>query len=349
MEGVSAFVTRRMDVALDLARFRQMSVGMRAYAEELAERLPRVAPDLTFAIRPRAAALGLGEQVALPLALRRLAPRLVHFLSVYAPLLAPRPYVITIHDLIHLRFPQYFKRSVGPYYATIVRAVCAGAARVITDDDRTVEDLERYLRVPPAKVSVVPLGVDALYLAPVAAETAVAGGTPYFLFVGNHRPHKDLATLFAAWEALDPAREIDLHVTGPDDLPPGASRPRRERGRLRFLGDVPPVQLARQYRGALALVHPALCEGFGLPLLEAATVGTAVIACADAVPAVLRPYVDAFPARDVRALAALMSRALDEPLPRDEARRFARTLTWDRCAERTAEVYRAVLEESALR
>jgi glycosyltransferase involved in cell wall biosynthesis len=81
-------------------------------------------------------------------------------------------------------------------------------------------------------------------------------------------------------------------------------------------------------------------------MLEAAAVGTAVIACNDAVPAVLRPYVEVFPARDVRALTQLMARALEETRARADARRFARNLTWDRCAERTAEVYRSVLEES---
>ena len=341
-----AAVNAAIDVALDLARFRQMSAGMRAYAEELAARLPRVAPDLRFAALPRGAALDVNEQIGLPLALRRLRPRLVHFLSVYAPLLAPRPYVITVHDLIHLRFPAYFKRSVGPYYATVVRAVCAGAARVLTDDDRTVGDLERYLGVPRDKVSVVPLGVDDVFLASVRAEPPAV---PYFLYVGNHREHKDLATLFAAWQSLDAGLAVDLLLTGADDLPPGTARPAREWGRLRFLGDVPREDLPRLYRNALALVHPALCEGFGLPMLEAAAVGTAVIACADSVPAVLRPYADVFPPRDVRTLGALMSRALSEPVARDEARRFARTLTWDRCAERTAEVYRTVLQESALR
>jgi glycosyltransferase involved in cell wall biosynthesis len=89
-----------------------------------------------------------------------------------------------------------------------------------------------------------------------------------------------------------------------------------------------------------------LCEGFGLPMLEAAAVGAAVIASDDAVPAILRPYVDVFAARDVPTLARLMAAALSEPRSREGARRFARTLTWDRCAERTAEVYRNVLEES---
>ncbi len=333
----------RVDVALDLPRTRQLSVGMKAYAEELAARLPRVAPDLRFVTLERHSALGVEEQIAVPFALRRAKARLVHYLSVYAPLAGPRPYVITIHDLIHLRFPAYFKRTVGPYYATVVRMVCARAARVITDDERTVADLQRFLGVDPGKVAIVPLGVDATYLAEV---TAVSPARPYFLNVGNHRSHKDLATLFAAWEALDPACEADLVLTGDDDLPQGTAHPRRARGELRFIGNVDAVRLAEFYKGAVALVHPALCEGFGLPMLEAAAVGAAVIACDDAVPAVLRPYVDVFPPRDVRTLAALMARALAEPRARDEARRLARTLTWDRCAERTAEVYRTVLQES---
>ncbi len=336
----------RVDVALDLPRIRQLSVGMRAYAEALAERLPRLAPDLAFAIVPRTSALNLTEQVAVPLGLLRVRPRLVHFLSVYAPLLGPRPYVITIHDLIHLRFPEFFKRSVGPYYATMVRAVCAGAARVITDDERTIEDLGRYLGVPARKVAVVPLGVDDLFL-----DDAVPwpSSKPYFFYAGNHREHKDLATLFAAWERLDPALDVDLVLTGPDDVESGVRRPQRARGTLRFLGEVPPGRLASIYAGAVALVHPALCEGFGLPMAEAAAVGTAVIACADAIPSGLRPYADVFPARDVAALTQLMMRAVDAPRSRAEARRYARGLTWDRCALATAEVYRTVLREHRTR
>ncbi|MBD5634616.1 MAG: glycosyltransferase family 4 protein [Candidatus Eremiobacteraeota bacterium] len=334
------------DVALELPRMRHMSVGMTAYAEELAARLPLVAPDLRFVTLVRTSALDLAEQIRLPLALRRLEPRLTHFLSVYAPLAAPAPFTITIHDLIHLRYPQYFKRSVGLYYATVVRAVCARAARILTDDERTVPDLERFLGVPPRKVSVVPLGADDRFSQPAPP---AGDRLPYFLYVGNHRPHKDLATLFRAWQRLDPNLEIDLLLTGADDVP--EEKPRRPRGSLRFLGDVDNDRLAQLYRSATALVHPALCEGFGLPMLEAAAVGCAIIACEDAVPSVLRPYVDTFPARNVEALAAAMARALAAPATgrRDEARRFAGSLTWNRCAERTADVYREVFEECRIR
>ncbi len=331
----------RLDVALDAPRTRHISVGMGAYARELAARLPLVAPDLCFATFPHDRPFGLDEQVRLPLAMARARPRLSHFLSVYAPVFAPRPYLITIHDLIHLRFPALFKRNIGPYYATVVRAVCAGAHRVITDDDRTVGDLARFLGVPPAKAVVIPLGVDDVYLreaAPLALER------PFFLYVGNQKPHKDLATLFAAWEALDPALTVDLVLTGNDEL--GGVRPQRANGSLRFLGFPAAQVLARYYRSAVALVHPALCEGFGLPLLEAAAAGGRVIACSEAVPRVLKPYVEAFPPRDVRALRALLERELENPRPSEDARRFARTLTWDRCARATAQVYRETLAES---
>jgi alpha-1,3-rhamnosyl/mannosyltransferase len=103
------------------------------------------------------------------------------------------------------------------------------------------------------------------------------------------------------------------------------------------------------YRGALALVTASLREGFGLPLLEAAAVGAPVIGADDAIPGNLLPYVEHFVPRDAGALAALMERAARSPGPREEAQRFARTQTWDRCAQQTAEVYREVLAENRTR
>jgi len=152
-----------IDVALDARMGRQLSVGMRTYARELVARLPRIAPDLRFTVWSRGAHLGFAEQVALPLTIAREKPRLVHFLSIYAPLVVPAPYVVTIHDVIHLQFPQYFKRKVGLYYATAVRRLLRGAARIITDDERTVGELHERLQVDPRRCRVVALGVDDVY------------------------------------------------------------------------------------------------------------------------------------------------------------------------------------------
>lgn len=330
-------------ILLDARLTRRMSVGMKAYASELAARLPRVASDLRFTHHVRGGNFGWDEQVALPLEILRARPGLTHFLSLYAPVFAPGPFVITIHDLIHLHYPAFFKRSVGPYYRTVVRATCARASRVITDDEATAEDLAFFLGVPRAKVRVIPLGCDDAYFGEIPAERVAR---PFFIYAGNHRAHKDLPTLLSAWASLPPHLEADLYLTGEDDLPP-ERRVTRERGTLHFLGDVTTERLARLYRACVALVHPALREGFGLPMLEAAVVGARVIACADAAPAVLRPYVDCFAARDIASLRAFMEQSLTS---RDEARsgmllQAARALTWDACARGTAEVYREVLEE----
>jgi glycosyltransferase involved in cell wall biosynthesis len=263
------------------------------------------------------------------------------------PALPPRPYVVTIHDLIHLRFPQYFKSKVGPYYRTVVRLVCTRAARVITDDERTVGDLQRFLGIDRARVRIIALGANDRYYAPVEpCEPA----RPYILYVGNHRAHKDLPTLFEAWAGLPSDIALDLYVTGADDFE-DLSRYSRVAGRIIALGDPSIEELASYYAGARALVHPALCEGFGLPLLEAMAVGCPVIACEDAVPAVLLDATLTFKGSDVAGARSALLRVLQDPALSESlvvrGRERARTFTWDRCAEETAKVYREILEERA--
>jgi glycosyltransferase involved in cell wall biosynthesis len=324
-----------------------MSVGMKTYVDELVARLPRVAPEFAYCAFAKGTNFGWAEQVKLPVAMRRERLDLIHFMSLYVPVVAPARSVITIHDLIHLRFPRYFKKRVRPYYGTVVRLACARAKRVITDDEGTVADLERFLGVPPAKVRVVSLGVDERFARQVEP---FAGPRPYFLYVGNHREHKNLATLFAAWSSLPPERAVDLYVTGPDDFGGELQRLRTATREIVALGDVPDGKLPSYYAGARALVQPALREGFGLPILEAMMAGCPVVASEDAAPRVLEPAALTFGTGNVAELAAILEDVVaDEGLRArfvNLGRRIAQPLTWDRCARATADVYREVLEEA---
>lgn len=333
-------------VALDRRETRRMSAGMIRYARELAARLPLVANDLQFDEITGGDNFGFDENVRLPLDILRGGSDLTHYLCLHAPVLAPRPFVVTIHDLIHLRFPQYFKGSVGPYYRTVVRFQLMRAARVITDDERTVEDLVRFLGVDRGKIRVIALGASDVFFREAQPFEAPR---PYFLYAGNHFEHKDLATLARAWASLPQECEADLYLTGEDDVDALRSEYTRERGTIVTLGEVSEEELARYYAGAVALVHPSLCEGFGLPMLEAMALGAPVVACRDAVPAVLKDGLFAFAPRDAQAAASAMQRLLaDEPLRRavgQHARDLARPYTWDRCAAETAQVYREVLED----
>jgi glycosyltransferase involved in cell wall biosynthesis len=282
--------------------------------------------------------------------MRRERVDIIHFLSIYVPLVAAAPSIITVHDLIHLRFPQYFKAKVRPYYQTVVRIACARARAVVTDDERTIDDLHDLLGVDRRKIRVIPLGVDDRFLNPVVP---FAAERPYVLYVGNHRPHKNLATLFDAWSRLPAEDTVDLYLTGPDDFDGELQRRSTATRAIAALGDVPDERLAAYYSGARALVQPALREGFGLPILEAMAAGCPVIACEDAVPRILEPAALTFGARDALELSAILHDVLADAGLRERfvnlGRRIARTLTWDQCARATADVYREVLDSGRKR
>jgi glycosyltransferase involved in cell wall biosynthesis len=311
------------------------SMGMRAYTRAILERVPRVAPDVELV--PVESPL-----LVHPVALRAARPQLVHLPYLEAAPLVPRPYVAMVHDVIHLRFPQLFSRATAAYWRLVAGPLYRGAARVLVSDERVADDCAALLGVARERIRVVPLGYgDAVPEAePWPAER------PYAFYAGNHRPHKDLATLYAAWAALPAEIALDLVLTGPDE-PRVRSTYVRENGAIAFLGELDDAALARRYRGALAYVQPSLAEGFGIPVLEAAVAGTPVVATTSSVPSIVAPYAASFAAGDVRALTALLT-----ALARDPARARARAAegaealrayTWDRFAASTAAVYREVV------
>ncbi len=334
------------DVALDVRETSHMSAGMLAYVRALRRLLPAVAPDIRVLHVGRGDNFDLEEQIALPLALARMRPRLAHVPTPFVPRVIPVPYVVTVHDVIDLEFPQYAKRKVAPYWRYVAGPVLRAARAVITDDDATVPLLERYLGVDPSRVRVIPLGVDA----PEPVPPAERRERPYFFYAGNHRPHKDLATLVAAWSSLPGAPPVDLVMTGAR-TPELHLAARGAGGILVFAGDCDEARVWALHRGALAYVQPSLREGFGLPLLEALRAGTPVIASDTAVPAMLRSSVHRYPARDVAALRALLARAIDEhesfAAAAARARDATADLTWERAVRATAGLYRELLSAAA--
>ena len=181
----------------------------------------------------------------MPLAMWRKHPRLIHHLSLYAPLLRVAPTIVTIHDLIHLRYPNIFHRRSGPIIGGLYAPYYSAPKRVITDDARTVNDLEHMLGVDPLKIRVIPLGVDELFLSSKFdhPNTGPERERPYVIYVGNHRPHKNLTTLMQAWAALPTSVTYDLVVTGSDDFELDAPRTRTNGARLFCLGDLPEEDL----------------------------------------------------------------------------------------------------------
>ncbi len=326
-------------LAFDARETSHMSAGVLTYSRKLREWLPRVAPDLDLLAVGNGDNFDLAEQIGLPLAIARSHARVAHFPTLFVPRFIPCPYVVTVHDLIDLHYPQFVKRRVVPYVRAIVAPVVRGARAVITDDDATVDDLERFLGADARRVRVIPLGYDE----PPAAAAPTEHPRRYVLYVGNRRPHKNLATLIAAWSRLPAERAVDLVLSGPPDA---ALQAARGPGEIVFLGERSDDDLRRWYAGAAVYAHPALREGFGLPLLEAMRNGARVVASSAAMPRVLAAHAVLVDAADATAWRDALARQLGDPAgaraAADAARAATRELTWERTARLTADVYREI-------
>lgn len=347
-----------------------MSVGMQTYVREMASRVPHAAPDMRFSVVSNAAIdcggadfvtisdrdaanVSFGEYFTLPRILQRDAD-LVHLMSVYAPIGLRAPHVQTIHDLIHLRFPEYFSWKIPLYYRHVTGPSARRARIVITDADATREDLHALLGVRRERVRVVPLGVsDAFRLDDFrrAREAAAARARfdlrqPYILYAGNVRRHKNVETLFKAWSALGVA--CDLCITSADPLPFDGDRYRSQHGRTVRLGHVEDSSLVSLYAGAAVVVQPSLYEGFGLSVVEAMAAGVPVIVAQT--PALLEVAGGAaltFAPADSDALTRALRSALAGGPAIDTlvslGRERAASFTWERAARMTADVYREAL------
>jgi alpha-1,3-rhamnosyl/mannosyltransferase len=193
----------------------------------------------------------------------------------------------------------------------------------------------------PGRVSVVPHAADDFRAAdrtladPLLQRLHVDG--PFLLAVGSQEPRKNLGVLYAAMRQLEvQGRAIPLVLCGPlgiHGFKPGDTLP----SWLRLAGFVRDDELAALYARATALVFPSRYEGFGLPVLEAMTVGGVVI-CADAstLPEVGGDAALYFPPDDATHLTAQVLRLLDDAslhshLARDGALQAAQ-YSWSRSA-----------------
>lgn len=331
-----------MRVGIDVRLTWRMSVGMKLYTTALRNNLPIVAPDIDFRMLDLPGNVNVVEQIKIPLA--AVATDLMHYTTNFAGILTPKPFVVTIHDLHYLKFPGLFSPRRRRAYGLYERVIAARSAAIIVDDERTVGDCERYLGIKANHCRVVPLGYDPAIL-DVAARTTER---PYFLYAGNHWAHKLVDNLVMAWSDLPTDVDVDLYLTGHEDEHLRAMASAKPSARtLYFTGDLSESELWSYFAGALSYVHPALAEGFGLPMLEAMAIGTPVIATEEAIPLALKSGAATYPARDVGALRELLADAARRPahyhVRAREAEALARPLTWAHCALQTAEIYRDLL------
>ncbi|MBA2260567.1 MAG: glycosyltransferase family 4 protein, partial [Acidobacteria bacterium] len=269
--------------------------------------------------------------------------------------------VVTIHDCIHLRFPQYLPNQFAHAYARSSLWVATHrASRVLTVSEASKRDILKYFNVPASKVDVIYNGMDErLEEAPTDEEMQNVReryqlNDPFVLYAGNIKPHKNLERLIEAFHALrrDGLEHVKLLIIGDEISKYATLRRAVHRHKLhkhvRFLGFVSDKTLACLYRLAGVFVFPSLYEGFGLPPLEAMASGTPVITSnVSSLPEVVGDAALLIDPYDAGAIAAAMRRVLTEPaLAADMRARGLERVThfsWDRSVRRIRQIYDEVL------
>jgi glycosyltransferase involved in cell wall biosynthesis len=302
------------------------------------------------------------EQIRIPLSLVRERAHLLHEPHYVLPPATRCRAVVTIHDCIHLMFPQYLSGSLAHLYARVsMWSAVRKSDRILTVSEASKRDILRFFDIAPEKVEVIYNAIDERFLAPPEEEQMdrvrqrYQLDHPFVLYVGNIKPHKNLERLIDAFARVRARDFSDLRLVIIGDAvskyPPLRQSVHRHRldKYIRFLGFQPYDTLAVFYRLARVFAFPSLYEGFGLPPLEAMACGTPVVTSnVSSLPEVAGGAALLVDPYDPVSIADGMMQALsDESLRRDLIQRGlarAREFSWTDSVTAIHRIYMEVLE-----
>lgn len=196
------------------------------------------------------------------------------------------PSIVTIHDLIFLKFPHYFGRIDRFIYRLKAKYSCKHADKIIAISECTKRDIIEFFHTDPNKIEVIYQSCDDSFKSPASEEikqgVRIKNHLPsrYILNVGTVETRKNLLTLIKALPQVHP--DYQLVVVGKRTAYADLVYQEIERlglkDRVLFLQNVPFDELPSIYQMADAFVYPSLYEGFGIPIIEALYSGIPVIA-----------------------------------------------------------------------
>lgn len=265
----------------------------------------------------------------------------------FLPLIGDRPFVLTIHDMTHERFPQYYAGDPTP---GLKRLLAEKAARIIAISENTKRDIVELLGVSEEKIDVIYHGLEP-HKVPFTGCHKLGLPKQYILYVGERRNYKNFdLTLQAFSQIRHKYPDLKLILTG-------KHLSGSERRRLAELGisadvicksDVSDLCLSQLYRHARFFVYPSLYEGFGIPILEAfAQDCPVVLANASCFPEVAGEAAAYFDPCSLEEFVEAMLSVLDSEERRQQliakGRERLPLFTWNTTASKTVETYRKVL------
>ena len=301
----------------------------------------------------------------IPFALRRQAADDVHVPHHEAPFFITSKLVVTIHDCVHLLFPQEDSTKFQNYRSFLrMKRVVEGAKHVLAVSNSTKEDLINIFEVPDSKISVIHNALDERFAFSHTTEERkhvlerYQLKDPFVLYSGKIRPHKNLHRLIEAFAVLKSELADDERYKNLKLIIIGDELSKHQYLRLtvvrsgvqqdvRFFGFVPYSILRVFYQSAALFAFPSLYEGFGLPPLEAMASRTPVIASnTSSLPEVLEDAAVLVNPENVFDIARGMRLILsDDQLRQKLVRKGAEQVakfSWKLAAQKVLETYQLI-------
>jgi glycosyltransferase involved in cell wall biosynthesis len=264
---------------------------------------------------------------------------------------------LTLYDLTFLKYPQYIDSVVAKYNRR-VRQCLQWTDLIITISESTKQDAIKYLGISPEKILVTPLAsrYDLNYLksenlAELQKQVNYNFEIPYLLFVSTIEPRKNIITLIKAFNYLKQKYKLEhnLVLIGKkgwkyDNIFNAISNSAYNHN-IYHLDYLSNKLVALFYKLATVFVYPSYYEGFGLPVLEAMTLGTPVI-CANtsSLPEVVGDAgIQINPDKPLELADAIWQVINDSQLQQSlvaKGDRQARNFSWEKTAKKTLEAYR---------
>jgi len=336
----------KLKVALD-TRMKTYS-GIGTYTRGLIQGMKEFQDEIEFIeLQGSSNIYSISEQIETTMLFRQSNASLLHVPHYNLPWIETKKSIVTVHDLIHLLFPEYFPSIPARAYANLFLKIIVPRTRhILTVSEHTKKDMIQHLQLPESKITVIPLAPDVCFTPSTSPPQVLTDQRPYFLYIGNIKEFKNTPFLLKAFSTFRKinGETIDLVLVGKNFIPTMTEALTHQPG-VRWLNYVPLNDLPDLYRGATAFIFPSLYEGFGLPPLEAMACGTPVITSNRAsLPEVMGDAALFIDPEQEESLVSAMIKIVTTPLLRkqmvEKGLQRASLFSWKKTAEKTLNIYK---------